>query len=66
MTKYYIVRKDKKRWTNEKVSIEECESRGFQIQEARRFGDYDMFFDGRPVASLFESKIEAAHYVEYN
>jgi len=63
MKKYYIVRKDKKSWTSEKVSIEECKTRGFHVQEARRDGDYDMFFDQHKVAILFSNKTEAAQYI---
>jgi hypothetical protein len=59
---YYSVTINKKSWSAEKISIAEFEKRGYTIQDARRLGDKDVFYNGRKVAILFESKIEAANF----
>ena len=59
---YYTVRIDKKDWTNETITLEEVEAKGFQVQPSRRIGDYDVFYEGKKVSTLFSDKKEAARY----
>ena len=54
----YIVGIDGK-WTTDGKATKECfESRGCVVQEARLHGDYDVFFEHKLIANLFEKKTD--------
>lgn len=59
---YYSVSINKEFWTAEKVTEQEFIQKGFSIQSSRRYGDKDVFMNGRKVAVLFKSKKEAATF----
>lgn len=60
--KYFTVRIDKQMWTNETITLDEIVARGFSVQEARRDGDYDVFYKGKKVSVLFESVNDAIRF----
>lgn len=63
MSKYFLVRKDKKFWLKDAVAVEDFEARGFQIAPARRVGDASLFINGDLIAHLFTSKKAAAKFL---
>ena len=57
---YFLVRADKKHLC--KTTIKEITDAGLEVSESRRFGSFDVWSDGRKVATLFETSEEATEY----
>ena len=62
---YYMVSRDKRFWSKDKISVEEFQRRGYHVQAARtRWGVFDVFKDGHKVAVLFRSKVAAMEFIK--